>query len=443
MPTTYTRHFGKNAPSHAPGEAKTTYVRKRLAQTLATVSREELAERDGITLESITYVETTDSVTLPYATTGPLDIAWAILVKGKDPTAPGVTHGSATTYRDYACRCEPCTTASVTKERHRVAGRKMPMSPTDRRTAERVCRHLARIREHATIREIAAAAKMDKATVQRIAAGPVDSTNVSVRTAAKLLALKVTDFSERPVARRLMVDVKPTRHTIGTLRALGYPITWQEREAGLPVNVLHRTMYHHDQISVRYARALAALAARLGDRKAGPEHGITAHIADRTRREAAAAGWYPPAAYDDEGNLDPRSIPGHPWAVADEWCAKQVIANYQLSLGLPCHEAARIAELTETSLRQRPKHGLVYTETGVGLDYAACGDRVAQFHEVYGRFEANEIGAVTAAIELDVIRADFRIYWKDHPEVVAWMEAEATTDGNSGQTVDSTHFEAA
>lgn len=439
-PAVYGRHFTKSSPSHAPGEAKTTYVRKRLEQTLAVVSREALAACEGITLETIDYVETTDSSTLPYATTGPLDIAWAIYVKGKNPTAPGVPHGSPSTYRDQCCRCQPCTVASVNKERKRVAGIKQPMSPADPRLAERVCRHLARLRQHATIRQIARAGKMDKATIQRIAAGPVDSTNVSLRTAAKILALTVEQFASTPVHPRLMTDVKPTRHLIGTMRALGYPITWQEREAGLPVNTLHRCLNHHEQVSVRYARAIDALARRLGDRQAGPEHGIETHMAERMRREARAQGWYPPAAYDDDGNLDVRSVPGHKWAAADEWCASQVVAHYLLSTGLSARRAAKEAGITYDGLAARPRHGLTYDEEG-NLDYKASRDRIKQFADTYGRYENYQIGAVTAAIELGVIRGDFRTYWADHPEVVTWVAAEQAAADT--ETVPVTHSEAA
>lgn len=412
-------------PNDHPGQAKTTYVRKRLLETLEFISKKNLAAHTpGVTRRTIEVALTTDSSTIPWKIATPLDWAWAKYVKGHDLWTLDVPHGSTSTYHSFACRCQPCAAATTLRERHRLAGRPAPGSPLrDTKKRAQVARHLLLLREHATMRYIAKRAGIDHYTVQLAAANP--TSGITHRTALALLSVSVDDVQGDP-SNRIMVDSAPSLHLVQCLRALGYPMSWLERQIGFNNNLY--MMHTREKITATTATRIADLAAHINEHQATPADGIPAHIIRLTKAEAAARGWYPPAAYDDHGNVDPRSIPGHKWALADEWCARQIEAIYQLSCGVPNADAARIAGITPDSLAQRPRHGLTYSTDGKELDYQASGLRLTQIRDVYRRYEATEVGAVTAALELGVARSDYATQWGDHPEVVAWLARPDTTD---------------
>lgn len=99
------------------------------------------------------------------------------------------------------------------------------------------------------------------------------------------------------------VDATGTRRRLRALAATGW--TWHAiaERAGIPQSTVERAS-RRAMVTAATARAIRDLYDTVGGPPA-ERHGITPWIAARTRRRATAAGWPPPAAWDDDHIDDP------------------------------------------------------------------------------------------------------------------------------------------
>ena len=105
-------------------------------------------------------------------------------------------------------------------------------------------------------------------------------------------------------------ETVPAAGTIRRAQALavaGFPLARTARETGLSPYRMDQLL-KADTVPVETARAVAAVYARYSS--ASPGLCGVSHIHARAARDrAAAAGWAPPAAWDDDTIDDPAAIP--------------------------------------------------------------------------------------------------------------------------------------
>lgn len=164
------------------------------------------------------------------------------------------------------------------------------------------------------------------------AAGVADSTlarviqkRVASRATAKAL-LAVT--AEKATQSKQFYDAESVLSMIGKMQALGYPVAWQGQR--MPDGARYGTLQklrsevrtgQKQHVGRTTALAVMALARRIGDTPADPHRdGIREKDIKRAKTLASQDGFYPPAFYDEDGTLDWRAIPDHPWTIADEKC---------------------------------------------------------------------------------------------------------------------------
>ncbi|MFJ1964866.1 hypothetical protein [Streptomyces massasporeus] len=148
-----------------------------------------------------------------------------------------------------------------------------------------------------------------------------------------------------------MVPAAGTIRRAQALAVAGWPLARTAREAGL-------SPYRMDQVltatavPVETARAMAAVYARYSS--ASPGLCGVSHIHARAARDrAAAAGWAPPAAWDDDTIDDPDAIPqwtGHCGTVR----GADIHARRDLPLCPPCEAALYRRRLRAEAQARRP-----------------------------------------------------------------------------------------
>lgn len=102
-----------------------------------------------------------------------------------------------------------------------------------------------------------------------------------------------------------LIDATGSRRRVHALATRGWPISTLSLRAGVSGHTLKRALAGR-RISVRLARTVRDLYNELWDQPA-EQHGTLKWVADRTRRQAAAANWAPPLAWDDETIDDPKT----------------------------------------------------------------------------------------------------------------------------------------
>jgi len=220
---------------------------------------------------------------------------WSLHVNGVDLDAPGYPHGATAGYV-RGCRLRDGCLQAV--RRRQIAAdlwrQHLPSAPDPAALAEHLRRLLTDPRV-ATPEDIAAAAGTAPRSVRAGAAGQ----RLRLPTAHALAAVTV-EQARAVTARRphALVDAALTRQRVGSMQWLGWPVKWQARRIGCSEPTLYAVLRGaHTRIEVRFHAAADQLATAVGDRP-GPDPAATA--------KAQAAGWGPPAAYDDDG----RPVPG-------------------------------------------------------------------------------------------------------------------------------------
>ena len=236
----------------------------------------------------------------------------------KDPTHPDYPHGKPEgAWR--GCKCADCLRArrisNYQSRRLREQGITR-YAPDELR--QRVQNHVDAL---VRVTGVSLAAISRAAGVEGKRAGEVHrGMGVATVTAHKLLAVTPAKALEYLT----YIDVEPFRLITGQLQALGYTYRWQERQVGAChryVNlILDRARNgRQDRMDVEAFTKWQDLLAEYGDREATTEDGLSPMQIKQAKTVATRNGFYPPACYDDDGNLNYRFVPDHPWARADEY----------------------------------------------------------------------------------------------------------------------------
>ncbi|MFD5508964.1 hypothetical protein ACFWIB_14475 [Streptomyces sp. NPDC127051] len=204
-------------------------------------------------------------------------------------------HNTLTCYTDYNCRLPECVERFNSWYRARAhakaAGTWQPLVD-----AEPVRQHLLKLyAADVTVNEVAEALDMHRRNVRAFTHRGYDNKTprryrVSPEVAARILALTVADFPPK------FINPIGSLRRVQALAALGWPSRHVFQRSGLsPANrcaMLSRPTIRRDSADA-ISRSYETL------RRLKPErHGVVKHIADRTRRHAAAERFVPPKYWD-------------------------------------------------------------------------------------------------------------------------------------------------
>lgn len=214
---------------------------------------------------------------------------------------------SYTAYKTDGCRCYACAAAksAYARERERAIlnGTWQPFAE-----AQPVRDHFAMLAAHGIgWRRASRLAGISTGTTAKILYGvPLrgrpPAAKVRTETAAAILAVRPAPEAPADYA---VVDATGYRRRLQALVALGYPQGYLASELGIrPSNFHIRT----ERVLARHARAARDLYDRLWNQNPA-DSGVTVIGATRARRYAAAYGWPPPLAWDDDTIDDPDAQP--------------------------------------------------------------------------------------------------------------------------------------
>lgn len=224
----------------------------------------------------------------------------------KDVTDPAFPHGQERGYF-RGCKSECCVRAhSREAKRRALLSMRGVTARVDAGPIREHLAHLVSLDSTFHLTAIATASGVLHKTVWDISRGNTEM--VSQRNAARLLA--VTPEQIRAATWRVPAD--KARAQVRGMMAQGWPGTWICERLGYtnpksrqPVFMYAKT----NHLTRDLADRVDALAAEVGG-SIGPSH-ITA---TRSKRR----GWWPLAALDEDGTLNLRGLPGHPWHEADQ-----------------------------------------------------------------------------------------------------------------------------
>lgn len=229
-------------------------------------------------------------------------------------------HGDVERYRSgpdindqpgQGCRCETCRAANTrvaAEYRARKAREQWGTVPPLRVDAEPVRVHVRSLMAGGVGWErVARLAGVPKATVRALLYGADRSRNPTARmatgTANKLLAVQ-TDGS---VADGRFIDATGTHRRVQALIAVGWSSSEIMRRIGWdPANITN--LLGRGVVRAATARKVQAVFTELWDQPPPDRTGFERWTADQARRKAAANGWAPPAAWDDDID-DPKAKP--------------------------------------------------------------------------------------------------------------------------------------
>lgn len=351
----------------------------------------------------------------------------------RDPTFPhGTPAGAFRGCTDDVCPATPTCRQRQAREKKRRRHDKLNGNPS-RQPVGPVLEHIDALIAavpRATDHYIALAAGMSRGShLTRGLRGKYETVNRS--TAQRLLALT----PEALAAVMPQIPVEDLRWRIGTLQAAGFPLAWQQQESG--IKNLRNYMQHtprEEYVRRDTYQALCDLAERIGDRMADPiRDGIPQRSISHAKACGRRAGYYPPSAYDDDGNVNPRFVPDHPWALLDELCGDALDVALDLTHvgpGRTLTDVARAHGWDKKRVERTWKDdlGLRAPAPGRAGIHPDCQPIVARIRAVCDDYETSRIGPVTAVLMLNLYDARWMgdNYDRDHPELLAWTRQEAT-----------------
>ena len=219
-------------------------------------------------------------------------------------------HRNLTCVKEYRCRRPACLRRSAdydaTRSRLVAYGRWQPFVD-----AEPVRQHVRMLMSYGIgWQRVARLAGASSGGMSRLLygapyAGSAPSRRVRTITADKILAVKPSFEHLAPMAR---VDGTGTRRRLQALIANGWPQLRLGHEMGIKH---HRLIWDHvrqDVVAADTARRVVEMYERLWN--ADPiQRGVSERFAAEARERAAANGWAPPAAWDDDYIDSPAATP--------------------------------------------------------------------------------------------------------------------------------------
>ncbi len=347
----------------------------------------------------------------------------------RDPDDPAFPHGTSAGYLRGCTSKKPCPSKVTCTEGRRRAVNRRELARL-RGEASRV--PVGPVRQHIKklIEQVPGATGTHVAEVAGLHTGMWtklrQNKTCTRQTAAAVLAVT-------PEALRKTAHFAPTskvRHLAYTMQALGYPLVWQAQQCGEPWLQQKITRSDRDCLLVerRLHVRMQALADRVGDQPADPKRdGILKSEVAKARTLARRAGWWPPQAYDDAGNLDLRLLPGHPHAEASAHAGRGLEAlRFMLDTGLATNEVERRTGFcAHTLLLYRKRMGLVYDRPAVDapsvLDRDASAAALDRIDRALAEYDAGG-DPLYALISIGAVRGagGGRTVPPDHPSVLRW-----------------------
>jgi hypothetical protein len=422
-------HRAANPGRHTehPDWPQTSQVQKRLAETVRAVGYAGIIERTGVSRSAIKRVVAETKARIDPRRAEPLDHAWSYFTRGVDTLAPDFIHGRVTSYTRYSCRCTSCRVAAMRAQSKARAGHQTPHNIV---AVPNLAAHVEALLRAGGPCHVANAADVAPQSVKGARAGE----RVRIAVARKLLACTPEDVA-RAVRRAPAARV---HQRLRSMYALGYPLAWlAEQEPELTLRKLS-WMRADGQVLSTVAEAVNRLADRIGDTPATPGHGISAKAIAQARTNARRQGHYPPAFYDEDGVLDVRSVPGHPWAVVDDAAAlvieqvREVTRPTMSRSAFARLQAAATGEAFETMERQisRVAHKLAirgeYDPDADTINIVPeCRTRAAALHTHIVAYDDGEAGPLTTLLALGLSLPQNRAFPPDHPEVIRWAAQQS------------------
>jgi hypothetical protein len=256
-------------------------------------------------------------------------------------------HGTYVAYVIDLCRCDDCREANriqaSERRRQHMYGRDWLVDATPARE------HLLELsRQGMGWKKVAAAAGVSATTVGGLLYGshPDDPTHpdhrprslrINKAAATKILAVRAM------LAPGANVDATGTRRRLQALVTLGYPVSALGRRLGKTSSNMFITL-ESPQVLEATRRRVAALYDELWNT---PPAAVTRHertSATRAKRHAAARGWLPPLAWDDDTIDDPEATPEGMSAVRPLSIHEQVLELLEIGCSvteLPSRVGAR------------------------------------------------------------------------------------------------------
>ncbi|MGA4964460.1 hypothetical protein [Streptomyces pseudogriseolus] len=218
-------------------------------------------------------------------------------------------HGTRAKYVVDKCRCEPCKAANRAAENHRYRqqayGRWQPYVD-----AEPARAHVRMLMDYGLgWKRIAEMAGVGRGTVEKLLYGArhrgvEPSKGIRPETARKLLAVKPQ--GER-LGSAVTTDATGTARRLQALVAMGWPQKHLAHQLDMNASNFGKTL-RSERVLMSTERAVRDLYEQLW--RADPlEHGATQAGVTRARRYAAAHGWAPVGAWDDDTIDDPAAFP--------------------------------------------------------------------------------------------------------------------------------------
>lgn len=167
--------------------------------------------------------------------------------------------------------------------------------------AQPVREHLLRLREAGMgMRRVAELSGVDRRRLQAVLVGrPYRGTGPQekVRPANAEAVLRV-EATLDTIGPSTPVDATGTHRRVQALVAIGWPQAHLANRIGMQPNNFSRAL-RADQVMARTALAIRAVYAELWNQDPR-QHGVDNQAYSRSRNAATAAGWPPPAAWDDD-----------------------------------------------------------------------------------------------------------------------------------------------
>lgn len=220
-------------------------------------------------------------------------------------------HGSLSRLKHHGCKCDACRKADRdyvnTRSRLIAYGRWQPYVD-----AEPVRQHVRMLMSYGIgLQRVRALAGIPNGTMSKLLYGDgrrglQPSKRVRTETAEKILAVRASLDAVAPSA---LIDGTGTRRRLQALVAVGWPQIELARLTGLDKLTINEQV--HALVTTAYA-ATARTVRDLYDQLWNVDpasRGVARRWIDQARALAAANGWVPPAAWDDDYIDSPAAVP--------------------------------------------------------------------------------------------------------------------------------------